>query len=246
MEELIIKVEALKEQLNKKRPFTQGELERLAEEFGIEYTYDSNAIEGSTLTLEETALVIKEGITIAQKPLSHHLAAIGHKDAYVYIRELVKKNVELSESEILNIHSLVLMDRPEDKGRYRTVPVRIMGSNVVLPQPYLIKPKIEELLREYTSDTNNIIEKIAKFHLDFERIHPFIDGNGRTGRLVLNFELMKAGYLPINIKNADKQRYYECFKIYDETQNYEEFVKLVCTYLIEEFERYIKIKEERV
>lgn len=243
MENLFDKINDLKNKLNSLRPFTDGELERLTEEFGIEYTYDSNAIEGSTLTLEETALVIKEGITIAEKPLSYHLAAIGHKDAYYYIRDLVKNNTKLSENEILNIHSLVLMDRPADKGRYRDVPVRIMGTTVELPQPYLIKPKMEELILEYQNDTRNVIESIAEFHLKFERIHPFIDGNGRTGRLILNLELMKAGLVPINIKNADKRSYYDCFKIYDETKDAKPFIELVCKYLIQELERYINIKE---
>ena len=102
-------VEELKEKLSNIRPFTIGELERLREEFMIEYTYDSNAIEGSTLTLEETSLVLKENITIAEKPLNFHLSAIGHRDAYYYIEELVSGKRELSESEILNIHNLVLI-----------------------------------------------------------------------------------------------------------------------------------------
>ena len=138
-------INELKEKLKTLRPFSVGELERLREEFAIEYTYDSNAIEGSPLTLEETALVLKENITIAEKPLNFHLSAIGHKDAYYYIEELIKEKKELSENEILNIHSLVLMDRPEDKGKYRNIPVRILNTEAAVVPPYLIKPKMEEL-----------------------------------------------------------------------------------------------------
>lgn len=239
----IQKAEKLKQKLNKLRPFNNEELQRLNEEFMIEYTYDSNAIEGSTLTLEETALVLKENITIAEKPLNYHLSAIGHKDAYYYIENLIKEKKELDEAEILNIHSLVLIDRPEAKGKYRNVPVRILGTNAKPSEPYLIKPKIENLLNWYNQIKIDIIEKIALFHLKFENIHPFLDGNGRTGRLILNFELMKQGFPPINIKYKDRRRYYDAFKAYKETEDSSLMTDLICDYLIEEINIYIKIKE---
>lgn len=244
MLEKINKIKELNNKLNSLRPFNNDELERLHEEFVIEYTYDSNAIEGSTLTLEETALILKENITIAEKPLNFHLSAIGHKDAYYYIEDLIKTKKILSETEILNIHSLVLMDRPDSKGRYRNVPVRIVGTNANTSEPYLIKPNMEQLLEWYHSENNlNVVEKIALFHLKFESIHPFIDGNGRTGRLILNFELMKNGLVPINIKNKDKRRYYDAFKLYNESEDSSLMVELVCDYLIEELNRYISIRE---
>ena len=239
----IQKAEKLKQKLNKLRPFNNEELQRLNEEFMIEYTYDSNAIEGSTLTLEETALVLKENITIAEKPLNYHLSAIGHKDAYYYIENLIKEKKELDEAEILNIHSLVLIDRPEAKGKYRNVPVRILGTNAKPSEPYLIKPQIENLLNWYNQIKIDIIEKIALFHLKFENIHPFLDGNGRTGRLILNFELMKQGFPPINIKYKDRKRYYDAFKAYNETEDSSLMTDLICDYLIEEINKYIKIKE---
>lgn len=239
----IQKAEKLKQKLNKLRPFNNEELQRLNEEFMIEYTYDSNAIEGSTLTLEETALVLKENITIAEKPLNYHLSAIGHKDAYYYIENLIKEKKELDEAEILNIHSLVLIDRPEAKGKYRNVPVRILGTNAKPSEPYLIKPQIENLLNWYNQIKIDIIEKIALFHLKFENIHPFLDGNGRTGRLILNFELMKQGFPPINIKYKDRRRYYDAFKAYNETEDSSLMTDLICDYLIEEINKYIKIKE---
>lgn len=237
-------VEDLKTKLNNLRPFTSDELNRLNEEFMIEYTYDSNAIEGSTLTLEETALVLKENITVAEKPLNEHLSAIGHKDAYYYIEDLVKQKHELDENEILNIHSLVLMDRPEAKGKYRSVPVRILGTNAKTSEPYLIKPNMENLINWYKNEKSlSFIEKVATFHLKFETIHPFLDGNGRTGRLILNFELMKNGYVPINIKYKDRRKYYDAFKTYNESNDIMPMTYLICDYLIEEMTRYIEMKE---
>lgn len=237
-------INELKEKISTLRPFSQGELERLSEEFAIEYTYDSNAIEGSPLTLEETALILKENITIVEKPLNFHLSAIGHKDAYYYIEELIKGKEELSEREILNIHSLVLMDRSEDKGRYRNINVRIINTTAKVAQPYLIKSKMEELLKWYNSSELSQIEKIAIFHLRFETIHPFIDGNGRTGRLILNFELMKNGYVPINIKYKDRRRYYDAFKVWNEKEDSSLMIDLICDYLIEELNRYINLREQ--
>lgn len=244
MNEKIKMIEQLKNKLNTFRPLTDSEIIRLHEEFMIEYTYDSNAIEGSTLTLEETALVLKENITIAEKSLNEHLSAIGHKDAYYYIEDLVKKKHELNENEILNIHSLVLMDRPDAKGKYRNVPVKILGTNANPVEPYLIKPNMESLINWYNEENNlSLIEKVTLFHLKFETIHPFLDGNGRTGRLVLNFELMKNNYVPINIKYKDRRRYYDAFKVYNENEDISLMVDLVCDYLIEELTKYINIRE---
>ena len=160
------RIEQLKAELDTRRPLTQGELERLNEEFMIEFTYNSNAIEGNTLTLQETAMVL-EGITIDQKPLKDHLEAVGHKDAFLYIQDIISNKMPLTEFVIKNIHSLVLMNKPEDKGVYRRVPVRIMGAYTEPVQPYMIEPKITELLaeNEKRKDTMNIIERIARFHL---------------------------------------------------------------------------------
>ncbi len=228
-------------QLNKCRPLTQGEVERLRDEFLIEFTYNTNAIEGNTLTLQETALIIKEGITIAQKPLKDHLEVIGHKEAYYYVEELVKQKIPLSEKVIKDIHSIVLLDKPQDKGVYRRVPVRIVGAFHEPPQPYLVPIQMEQLLTEYQEMklTRHPIEQAAWFHLKFEEIHPFIDGNGRTGRLLLNLELMKEGYPAINVKFADRCRYYKCFTAYHEAGNPEALVKMVAEYVEKALESYL-------
>lgn len=236
------KIEQLKSRLDSCRPLTQGELERLNEEFTVEFTYNSNAIEGNTLTLQETAMVL-EGITIDQKPLKDHLEAVGHKDAFLYVQGIVGNKEPITESVIKNIHSLVLMNRPEDKGVYRRVPVRIMGAYKDPVQPYMIEPKITELLSENgkRKNTMNIIERIALFHLEFENIHPFIDGNGRTGRLLMNFELMQNGYPPINVKFTDRKRYYDAFDSYSRNQDAKPMINLIAQYVTEKLEQYLKI-----
>ena len=243
-ENLFKRIDAKKAELEKRRPFTQGELERLGEEFLLEFTYNSNAIEGSTLTLQETAMVL-EGITIDKKPLKEHLEAVGHKDAFEHVKELVSENVNLSEKVIKDIHSLVLIDRPQDRGVYRKIPVRILGAKVEPPQPYIVGIKMEELMRNYSNEDNKLhdIEKIARFHLDFEGIHPFIDGNGRTGRLVLNLELMKNGYPPISVKFTDRKNYYDCFHEYTEKANPSKMILMVSEYIEEELDRYLLILE---
>lgn len=229
--------------LNTYRPLTKGELLRFREEFLINFTYNSNAIEGNTLTLQETALVIKEGITIDKKSLKDHLEAVGHKEAYLYVEELVQQKIPLSEKVIKDLHSLVLMDRREERGIYRRVPVTVMGAVHTPPQPYLVLSQMEQLILKYEEmSSRHIIERVSIFHLEFEAIHPFIDGNGRTGRLLLNLELMKEGFPPIDIKFGDRKRYYDCFASYHTSgSDPSEMVSLVEQYVEEELSRYVEI-----
>ena len=236
------KIEALLKKINEYPPLTEGEMLRLREEFIISFTYHSNAIEGNTLTLQETALVLQERITIAQKPLKEHLEAIGHKEAFNYIVELVPQETPLCERTIKEVHSLVLMDRPQDKGTYKRIPVTIQGAVKMLPEPHQVPLLMEQLLEEYRQyDEMHLIEKVALFHLKFEEIHPFVDGNGRTGRLLLNFELMKEGYPPINIKFQDRRKYYDCFTDYLLKDTPEAMTELIAGYVEEELERYLSI-----
>ena len=229
--------------LKARRPLTEGELERLNEEFLTEYTYNSNAIEGNTLTLRETDMILK-GLTINQKSLKEHLEVIGHKEAFEYVRKLVSENVEISEKVIKDIHYLVLADKKEDRGIYRRVPVRIMGANHEPIQPYLIIPKMEELLEQYKNSKEDIVTKLARFHIEFEGIHPFIDGNGRTGRLLINLELMKEGYPPIDIKFTDRLKYYEAFDEYHTKHNISAMSDLFTRYLNQRLDLYLSILDK--
>ena len=237
---ILSQIDRKKAELDKCRPLTEGEVERLNEEFIVEYTYNSNAIEGNTLTLRETDLVLR-GLTIAQKPLKDHMEAVGHKEAFDYISELVKEKVPLSESIIKQIHFLVLADKRDDRGVYRRVPVRIMGAQHEPVQPYLIEPKMEQLLIDFAESKEHIITKLARFHIEFEGIHPFIDGNGRTGRLLVNLELMKAGYPPIDIKFADRIAYYNAFDEYYVKHNLSAMENLFAGYVNERLDTYLKM-----
>ena len=225
---LLEQIDALKKQLDSCRPLTPAEVEAIREVFLVEHTYNSNAIEGNTLTLQETALVL-QGITIDRKPLKDHLEAVGYKEAFQYVEELAKQDKPLTEFEIKSIHSLVLADRPEDKGTFRRVNVRIAGAVTEPVQPYLIEPKIEELFEDYKNwaKTMHIVERVALFHLRFENIHPFIDGNGRTGRLLMNLQLIREGLPAVNIKYSDRRSYYDAFDEYARTGSADAMTKLI-------------------
>lgn len=233
-------IEEKLEALKKRRPLTEGELERLNEDFLVEYTYNSNAIEGNTLSLRETDMVLR-GLTIDQKSLREHLEVIGHKEAFDYVRELVRDKAPLSEKIIKDIHYLVLSDKKDDRGVYRRVPVRIMGAAHEPVQPYMIIPRMEKLLEEYKESKEDIVTKLARFHVEFESIHPFIDGNGRTGRLLVNLELMKAGYPPIDIKFTDRMKYYKAFDEYHVNGNLSAMADLFAKYLNQRLDLYLSI-----
>lgn len=242
-ESILSQIDRKKAELDGSRPLTAGELERLNEEFTVEYTYNSNAIEGNTLTLRETDLVLR-GLTIDQKPLQDHMEAVGHKEAFDYVRELVTKNAPLTESVIKQIHYLVLADKADDRGVYRRVPVRIMGAHHEPVQPYLIEPKMEQLLLDYAASEEHVVTKLARFHIEFEGIHPFIDGNGRTGRLLINLELMKAGYPPIDIKFTDRVAYYNAFDEYHTKHNLSAMEGLIAGYVNARLDTYLTILKQ--
>lgn len=242
-ESLLSQIDRKKKELDNKRPLTDGEISRLNEEFIIEYTYNSNAIEGNTLTLRETDLVLR-GLTIDQKPLKDHIEAVGHKEAFDFVSELVKNNVPISESVIKQIHYLVLADKKDDRGVYRKIPVRIMGAKHKPVQPYLIEPKMEQLLQDFNKSTEHIVTKLARFHIEFESIHPFIDGNGRTGRLLVNLELMKSGFPPIDIKFTDRIAYYNAFDEYHVKHNLSAMENLFAGYINSRLDMYLDILSE--
>jgi len=240
---LLAQIDLKKVELESRRPLTAGEVARLNEEFIVEYTYNSNAIEGNTLTLRETDLVLR-GLTIDGKPLKDHMEAVGHKEAFDFVSELVKDNVPISEGIIKQIHYLVLADKREDRGVYRRVPVHIMGAQHEPVQPYLIKPKMEQLLYDFAASTEHIVTKLARFHIEFEGIHPFIDGNGRTGRLLVNLELMKSGLPPIDIKFTDRIAYYNAFDEYYVKHNLSLMENLFAGYINARLDMYLDMLQD--
>jgi len=242
-ESLLEQIDRKKVELDSRRPLTAGEFARLNEEFIVEYTYNSNAIEGNTLTLRETDLVLR-GLTIDSKPLKDHMEAVGHKEAFDFVSELVKDNVPISEGIIKQIHYLVLADKREDRGVYRRVPVHIMGAQHEPVQSYLIEPKMEQLLYNFAASTEHIVTKLARFHIEFEGIHPFIDGNGRTGRLLVNLELMKSGFPPIDIKFTDRIAYYNAFDEYYVKHNLSLMENLFAGYINARLDMYLDMLQD--
>ena len=212
-ENLIDAIELKKTRLASFRPLTAGEEDRLAEEFCVESAFNSAAMGGGSLTLRETDMALR-GLTVGGKSLREYAEAAGYRDAFVFVRTAAKENRPLTEDIVKRINALLLADKEEDRGVYRRIPVRIPGAKTVPVPPALIAAKMKRAIGDYQNGAGHILFRLALFHLEFETIFPFIDGNGRTGRLLTNFELMKAGYPPIDISPADKTAYYNAFDDY--------------------------------
>lgn len=200
--------------LNKLRPLPESAVQKLREKFQIEMTYNSNAIEGNSLTLKETFLVINEGITVKGKPLKDHLEAKDHHAALEYLYDLVDKNKRhtLSEMLIRNLHQIIVQETDREwAGRYRNANVIIGGAQHAPPDALEVPHKMRELMRWLNSqrDKMNIIELAAMLHHKLVHLHPFFDGNGRTARLAMNLLLMRAGCPLVVILKNDRKKYYE-------------------------------------
>lgn len=211
-------VDALKAELSTLRPLPPEALKKIEDALEMEYTYESNRIEGNTLTLQETALVVNEGITISGKSMREHLEAINHAQAVEFIKDIARQEIEVSERTIKEIHAIVLHGiNRENAGRYRTVPVMITGSTHMPPQPYLIEKQMEDFILKFQQMERNGIHPViiaAYLHDELVRIHPFIDGNGRTCRLLMNLYLLQHGYTIVTLKgdNDKKLQYYKALE----------------------------------
>lgn len=220
-------IDRLKTELDSLRPCPKESLESLKEDIIIKWTYNSNAIEGNTLSLLETKVVL-EGITVGGKTMNEHREAHNHKNAILYVWDMAENKTPLSEMQIRSIHQLVLKEiNDKDAGKYRTADVFISGSEIKLPEHFLIKGQMETLMDWYNNTDLHPIEKASMLHTEFVKIHPFIDGNGRTGRLLLNYELIKSGYVPAIIKNENKLDYYKAIREIDKNGDYKPFYGIV-------------------
>jgi Fic family protein len=204
-------LDAFKARLDSLRPLPPAALRNLHAELVLRWTYNSNALEGNTLTLMETKVVL-EGITVGGKFLREHFEAINHRDAIFYVEEMVRKAEPLSEWQIRNLHRLVLKQiDDENAGVYRKLNVSVAGARHVPPDLLLVPEHMAALMSWYKSEAAALhpVVRAAKLHVDFVRIHPFVDGNGRTARLLLNLELLKAGFPAVVIPVARRLAYYE-------------------------------------
>lgn len=208
---ILNKIDALKDKLTK---FRDLDSYKIAQALELEYTFESNRIEGNTLTLKETDLVINEGITISGKSMREHLEAINHKEALAYLKELITKDADFCERDLLILHSLILKGIDANyAGKYRDVQVMISGSKHLPPQPFIVRKQMEDLFFWYEANKNDLHPIILAAELS-ERlvtIHPFLDGNGRTSRLIMNLILLKHGYVIANIKGdaENRMKYYQ-------------------------------------
>ncbi len=198
-----------KAQLDRSRPLPGDTVRRLNEDLRVFLTYHSNAIEGNSLSLQETQMVIDYGITIHGHPLREYLEATNHAEAYQYVTNLVEKREHITLKTILTLHSLVTDKILETKGRFRTVPVYIRGSNMTPPPAH----QVEQLIREWVTwiygeglEYDPVTRAVIAHH-GFEAVHPHVDGNGRVGRLLLNLMLMQEGYPPALLLNDWRTRY---------------------------------------
>ena len=235
-------VDSLKKELDSKRPIPKETLKSLKESINLEWTYNSNGIEGNTLTLRETQVVL-EGITVGGKSIKEHLEAINHEKAILYLDDLVKDKNPITEWNIKNIHQLILKDIDnENAGRYRKENVTIKGATHI-PPDYLKLPELmEKLILNYnTWNEYHPIIKAVLLHGELVKIHPFVDGNGRTSRLLMNLDLMNSGYNPVIIKKESRLKYYEALDKAHTTGNYTDFVKLVTKLEVEMLKKYLEL-----
>ena len=229
--------------LDAKRPLPVHTLRSIREHLIVNWTYHSNAIEGNTLTLSETKVAL-EGITVGGKTIKEHLEAINHKDAILYVEEIVQNRESLSEWQIKSIHRLILKGIADEfAGIYRRENVIISGALHIPPDATQVQSEIERCMKWYGLEGNKLhaVERAARVHVDFVGIHPFIDGNGRTARLLLNFELMKNGYPPIVIQKENRSEYYAVLDHAHTSGDYRAFTKLVIHLLDQTFDYYLKL-----
>ena len=224
------RIAAKKARLDQYRPLNAAALLRLRDELAIEWTYNSNAIEGNTLSLAETKIIVEEGITIGGKTLREHFEVMNHQAAIAFVQSLVYPLFQLTDRLLSDVHFLVLKNiLPDDAGRYRTMGVRIGGANFTPPNALKVPQLIEECIAAFNAQITQVPALVLAtwLHHRLAWIHPFVDGNGRTIRLVFNLFLMSQGYPPAIILKTDRKKYYTAL---NEANNghYKKLLLLIC------------------
>jgi len=234
------KLDQLKAKLDTHRPLDNAIVQNLREDLVLRWTYNSNAIEGNTLTLNETKVAL-EGITVGGKTLREHFEAINHKEAIEFVESMVEKNELLSEYTIKSLHALILKNIDDkNAGNYRNINVLISGATHRPPTNIEVPSQMEAFINWYKTEAQTLhpIERACRVHVDFVGIHPFVDGNGRTSRLLMNFELMKSGFPPVVLNVENRLAYYEALDKAHTFGDYEPFIELVALLVEDSFEPY--------
>ncbi|MFQ6057265.1 MAG: Fic family protein [Anaerolineae bacterium] len=240
---MLARLDEKKAQLDAARPLPAGIVAKLKEYFDVEWTYHSNAIEGNTLTLAETRLVLLDGLTVGGKSLREHLEAINHKHAIDFVEALAKREEPITEHNIRQIHALILRTiDDENAGCYRSVQVRITGTTYVPPEAIAVPSLMRELVGWLNSNEAaglHPVERAALAHFRLAHIHPFVDGNGRTARLLMNLILMREGYPPAIIRMERRPQYYEALALANGEEK-KPFVTLVAEEAERSFDIWLK------
>jgi Fic family protein len=194
----------------------------------IKFNCESNGIEGNSLTYNETKVLIETGIASGNKPFKDYVEALNHKEAIDIMLHFIDAEDELTQQMIFDFNKILLKNTKYENqsGQYRKVPVLIGANSQIASPPYMINKNMEDLLLWYKQDDIDLVNKISIFHARFERIHPFIDGNGRTGRLILNYELIKEGYPPLILERTQRQKYYDVLEAAND-ENYSSLISFI-------------------
>lgn len=239
-EDLLVRINEKMKQLNSMRPIPADALSRLHEEMRLVHTYHSNAIEGNTLTLQETKLVLEEGLTTGGKSLREHLEASNNAKAFDRMEELAKKKSAIDHVTIQEIHEIVTRGILEDAGRYRTRNVKITGAVKAPPDWSKIVKLMDELIEKVAESKAHPIETASFLHHRFVEIHPFSDGNGRVVRLLTNLYLISRDYPPVVLKKEDRGKYYRTLRTAD-SGNFEPFTNFIAKAVDENLTLYLAI-----
>lgn len=246
LNDLLKQLDKLQNEWQLCKPLNGTQLRKMREYFDVTYTYDSNKIEGNTLTYQETHLIVNEGVTIGGKSMREHLEAINHYEAIDFIVDIAQKNESITERLIKEVHYLILkgIDRA-NAGVYRSVPVLISGSSFKPPEPFLVAKQMEEVMEFYMDNKNKLHPVIlaADMHEKIVTVHPFIDGNGRTSRLIMNLILIMNGFTIASLKGDydSRMQYYKALNEAQVKGNKELFYKLIAETCVSSLEEHIQL-----
>ena len=240
-ERLCRKKEQLKE-IQKQLP--KEALESFDKSFEIEYTYNSTAIEGNTLSLIQTKAVLEDGISIGGKTLREIYEVVNHKKAFHFIKKCIADGKPLDENIVKDIHAM-LMENILTGGIYRTVNVRISGAKHKPPVPGEMYQQIKNFYADmsYRAESN-AVEFAAWTHAEFVKIHPYVDGNGRTSRMIMNYQLMANGFLPVSIAKENRLEYFEVLESYAVTGELQPFIEMIASLEEQRLDEYLAIMAE--
>jgi Fic family protein len=225
------------------RPLAPAAVHSIAQAWDVRMVYESNSIEGNSLTLRETERVLSKGVTVSGKPLKDHLEAVNLAKAWEQVKQLAQPDTVLSERDLLDLHRIVLTRVEDDfAGSYRTGAVRIAGSKLVPPNPL----KVPDLMADLFTGIQSIadpVERAANLHHGIARIHPFADGNGRAARLATNFILLAAGYPPVSIPTELRHDYYNSLEAAD-SGDFQTWLDFLIKQVDRELDRWLEALED--